>query len=802
MYVNFFRTAIRNYSRNMNFTILNILGLVAGITVFILILLYIQYELSFDKFNVNRAEIYRVEQLMMEGDNPEKMVGCPAPLGPALLDEFPEIEAMTRVFVTRKFRNFEVTDADDRTHSLDPLYVDQSFLQMFSYHVIESSGPEPLRDPFSILITRGASERLFGKMSPVGQVIENDGVLYTVTGMLEDVPGNSHLQFDALCSVSTFEALDPDDDPYSWSDNWLSVYIRIGNNSDALFLEAKLQHILRKLWKESTDNELSIRKLSDIHLHSDIQGDYAIRGDITNLYILVLVAITVLVMAGVNFMNLSTAQAVRLIKQAAVKKLNGASRKSLILQFMFEALLITVVSMMLAMLLASALLPYYNDLIGRNLEFNFSDNPILLLIITGTSIVLSVISSIFPSVLISEFQSIDLVKGTNTPAGSRPLISKVLITIQFLVSVVLIISATGIVRQVRFLKNMDLGYDSENILRMDVKDSTWSRIQLFRDNLLKNPDILAVTVHDYPINNSTDWLRIGWDGSNSGEYTPIGVNYIDNNFIDAYKLEIVQGEDFYNLYPGNTASDNLVILNETAVKKLNLDDPLGKKIYYGSDYRGRLAGRQATIVGVVRDYNFTSAHTAISPLMLRLLNLQQPGRSISIKITGNEQEKTIREIQMLFSDIFTDQIFSYKFVDDYYRELYSEESKFGRLAGYMSLLAIFIATLGVFGLVSYTTAARSREVGIRKVFGAGLADINWIFTKEFVELIVLAFIISAPVSYLLVSGWMAEFPYKAGFSVWPFILALMLVLVITQMTILSRTIIVAALNPTRVIRSE
>ncbi len=802
MNIRSFKTTSRFYARHMNFTILNIAGLALSMAVFILIILYVRFEFDFDSFHVNKDRIYRIEHLMKEGVTPEKMVGCPAPLGPALLTEFPEVEEMTRVFVTRKFRRFEVKTGNDESFLLDPLYVDQAFIDIFSFELLRSMREEPFNTPFSIILTEKTAKLLFGNIDPLGETIENDGTIYTVSGIIDDVPENSHLEFNALCSMNTFDALDPEDDPYSWNDNWLSVYVLLKENVDYRQMEGKLLHLLRKLWKKDTDNELYIRPMADIHLRSDISGDYAVKGDIRNIIVLILIAITVVTMAGVNYTNLSVVQSVKNAKNAALRKIIGASGTTLSRQLLTESTMITLLAMVLGFFVAAVIMPYFNSIVNRDLSLQALFDPSFIMIIILVSLLVGIIAGIYPAFLIYNFNALNIIRGNIFLKGNTRLPQKLLMSFQFLISVALIISTIGIIRQVRYLKNMDLGYDDSNMIRVEVKDTAWNRIDLFRETILKNPGILKATAHDYPVNNSTDWCRIGWDGSNEGEYVPIGVNYVDNNFIQTYKLNILNGEGFRSIPSGLPGDNNLVILNESAVKRLGLKDPVGKNIYYGSDYRGRLEGRRATIIGIVQDFHYLSAHDEISPFMLRLLNYKQPPVSISIKVAKGKDEEIVEYLNNIFSQIFPEQVFNYHFVDDYYSGMYPEETKMSKVVMSMSLLAIFISCLGVFGLVSFSTSMRKKEVGIRKVLGARISDIVWIFSKEFCVLLFLAYIISIPVSYIVIIKWMETFPYRVKFSASPFILSIMLVSVVTLATILAGTAKVAGLNPAESSKSD
>lgn len=761
------KTTLRYYIRHLNYTILNILGLALALCITILITLYIKFELTFDDFHSNSGSIYRVEQIMNEDGRSEKMASCPAPLGPALLKEFPEIEKMTRVFITRKFKNFEATTAEQKSFLLDPLYVDQEFLEIFSFGVIRSAGNEPLLPPYSIMITEEIARSLFGDDDPLGRTLENDGEVYTVTGILDEVPRNSHINFDALCSMSTFEARDPDDDPYSWSDNWLSVYILLNKRAKIADVQDKMHDILRKFWKDDTQNELYSRPLKDIHLHSDISGDYAVTSSYRSIVLLIVIVVTVLLLAGVNYANLAVAQSFKCARYAAMKKINGANSRNLGSQILLESGLLTFIAMVFGFLIAIAVLPFFNVMVNRELLARDIINPVFIGVILLVTFLLGFLSGLYPAYQILRFNALEIIKGTQSGTGASKWPAKLLLTFQFLISISLIIFSIGVLRQVVYLKNMDLGYRSGNIIRIELKENSWNRIVSFKQELLRNPQISSVSAHDYPINNSTDFCRIRWDGSEEGVYVPIGVNYIDPDFIKTYGLTLIEGEGFANIPAGEIADNNLVILNENAVNKFGIEDAIGKKIYYGSDYRGRLVGREATIVGVVSDFHYLSAHDDIQPFMLRLLNKNQPPKSISVGLLSTNEEE-LSFLEKTFTELFPNQVFNYHFVDDYYKAMYSDETKLSNMSITMTVLAIIIACLGVFGLVSYSTVQRRREVCVRKVLGAQFSDILHLFSREYYKLLLVAFIMSVPISQLFIFRWLSNYPYKVGFSLIPF----------------------------------
>jgi len=797
---NYIITSFRYYLRNINYTLLNILGLSIGISVFIALALYIQFELSFDNFHTNKESIFRVEQLMIEGGREELMESCPTLLGPALKDEFPEIEYMSRVFVTGVYSPFEIQYGEN-SFVIKAYYVDQDFLDMFSFPLIESSNETPLAEPLQIILTKSLAKQIFGDENPIGKTLTDDDDLFTVSGIMEDVPGNSHMQFRALCSMSTFKEL-YGDDVFSWWDNWISVYIKLKENTDANLMKDKTQHILKKFWREDTENQILLRKMTDIHLYSEISDDFALVGSIKNVYIFSIVALIILIMAGVNYTNLSTAQTIKRTKEAGIRKINGAKKGHLIRQLLVESTIITLFALFLAFVIFETFLPWFNNIVQRELNFEYFNNYPLSLLIIIVALLLGSLSSLYPSYLISNFEPLTIIKGFTNKSGKKPVLRKILITVQFLMSVSLIIVTLGVLRQVNFMQNKDLGYNQNDLIRIEYSDTSMNRIKYFREELLKNPNFIGGTIHDYPISSSTNWTRISWEGAEDQERIRMSVNYVDYRFLNIYNMKLIDGKGFTAPQIGNSPEGNQVVINETAVNKMGMKDPIGKMILYGGDYHGGISGNQATIVGVLKDFHFLSVHNTITPIMVRKFNEFQVGQSISIKMTGKNKSQNLQLLQDKFIEIFPEQVFKYHFVEDYHNKMYEEDKKLSNVIMYLAVLAILIACLGVFGLVSFTTAQRTKEIGIRKVLGSSIRNINWIFSKEFILLIILSFIISTPISYIWIKSWLQSYPYKVEFAIWPYLFALFLTMLITMLTILAKTLKTGRVNPADCLRYE
>jgi putative ABC transport system permease protein len=460
-----------------------------------------------------------------------------------------------------------------------------------------------------------------------------------------------------------------------------------------------------------------------------------------------------------------------------------------------------LLALFFAFIIFEIFLPWFNHLVNRDLNFRYIENYPVFILIVGIGILIGLVSGIYPACILSRFQPQNILKGKGISGGKRQGIRKVLIIVQFIISSFFIISTLGVLRQVNYMKNKDLGFNPNNVIRFRFNDTSMNRILFLRDQLLQNPDIISASVHDYPIVESTNWTRVSWEGAGEEEWIRINDNYSDHHFTDTYKMELVEGEGFSGPQRGISWEGNEVIINEAAVKRMRIESPIGKWIYYGGDYRGGVE-RGAKIVGVVKDYHFISVHNLITPMMIRLYNESQTGWSLSVRTEGHNIKETITYIENKFNEVFPGQLYDYQFINEFHEEMYQEEQKLGSVIFYLSILAIFIACLGVYGMVSFTTARRSREIVIRKVLGSMVSLINMLFAKEYVILILLANIIAWPVAFVVVNKWLETFPYRIGFSVLPYVLALVITLLLALLSMVYRTTRAAKINPADLLRYE
>jgi putative ABC transport system permease protein len=725
--------------------------------------------------------------------------GLPPPLSNALKADYPEIEAITRV-KGGGTPLLSLGDAKGIT-SEKCFFVDNSFLEIFSFDWAKGDRKTALTEPGSAVITEKLAQALLGNTDALGKTIRVDHRYdLNVTGILKEVPPNSHIQFDLLISYSSLLVTYDKPTLEDWYSNWLPLYVLLHKNHSMEDMNKKIRLALRNHQIGNPYNsELYLKPLTKIHLHSHVQSEVGRNGDIKNIYIFTAVALFVLIIACINFTNLSTARSADRAREVGVRKVIGAQKSSLINQFLWEAVLTVIFSLVLAVALTEVLLPEFNSIVNKNLEIDYFTNwPFSLSLIIITLLV-GVFSGIYPAIFLSSFRAVQIFKGMLSSGTENIILRKFLVVLQFFISIVLIISTIIIIQQVHFLLNKDLGYNSNHILMIHVKNTTLEKNNFFRNEILQHSNVLKVGVSDYLPYDSSNWTGFTWEGAAPNEGIKVNINYIDENLLDTYGMLIVKGRGFSKDHL--TDQDQVVILNEAAVRQMRMDDPIGKRIYYRVDYRSR-DWKGATIVGIVKDYHFLSLHQTISPLMLRFYSKEMTGNNISVKIAYQQIPKTIKFLEKKFKQIFPRQDFNYRFLDEDFRNMYQEERKTSKVIFYLAVLAVLIACLGLFGLASFSIQQRTKEIGIRKSLGASALNIVSNLMLEFLKLMIVANIIAWPVAYIAMRHWLQNFPYRIEINIGVFILAGALAFVIAALTVFYQAIKSAIANPVDSLRYE
>lgn len=806
MFKNYILSAIRNTRKNGFHSLINIIGLSLGILSAIFILLYIQDELSYDKHHEKHERIFRLESDFTINNKHDKFAVTAIPLAPALKIEFPEVEDFVRFAgdqdVLLKYEGKEFYE--DRL-----FFTDSSIFNVFTHKFIYGSPEQALTDPNTMVLTESLSKKFFGDENPINKVIKTgDDMNFKITAVIEDVPSNSHLKFSGLFSVSTlaeiygrerFNSFEPGTfwniTPYS--------YILLKENSDISSIHEKFPEFYDKYMAEVGDQinasfKLMATPLADVHLTSKFSGDEP-TGNIVYVYIFGFVAIFILIIASINYMNMATARSFDRAREVGIRKVVGAYRTQLIRQFIGESILLSVFALIIAIIFVIILLPVFNDLADKNMSFSILSNPRIFLYAIGISLLIGIISGSYPAFYLSSFRPVRVLKGTIISGRKNGTLRKILVIFQFVLSIIMIIGIIMVSKQLNYFRNKDLGFDKENIILTQVQDTSFrKKIPVFKEELLQNPAITSVSSSTGLPGYVRSIVVMRVEKENKMQEYALNFVMVDYDYIDLLNLEIVEGRNFDEKM--GTDVEQAVIINETAAKKLGwAEDPLGKKIDFGVDLDGS-ALRNTKVIGVIKDFNYISLHNPIEPLCLFLTD--RPRYYLAIKYESDNIQSVLDFIKEKWDSFGANRTFDYTIFENRLDEMYTAEIKLGKIFLYFTILCIFIALLGLFGLSSFTSEQRTKEIGIRKTFGASVNSIVLMLFREFAYLVIIAFIIAVPVSYFAIDNWLQNFAYSVKIGWLPFAIGGILAFVIAILTVSYHSVRAATSNPVDAIKWE
>jgi putative ABC transport system permease protein len=802
----FFVNSIRNMKKHFSYLVLNILGLTIGLTSFLLITLYVLHELSYDRFHKNSENIYRIKVTgVMAGSTLDMAVTAP-PMSQALINDYPEVEHAVRLFKSGA-NTWLVKYGDTRFYEDAVLFADSSFFSVFDFKLLRGDPGKVLVNPRSVVITEKIATKYFGKDDPIGKRLsfEADTNLYTVTGVVQNVPSNSHFKFDMLCSLITL--------PNSKSPNWIGhsfyTYIVLKDGIDKSFLEAKFPDVLTKyvgpqikqflgvtiddFRKAGNQFGYVIEPLKDIHLKGAPQYPLQPAGSLTNVFIFSVIAILILVIAIINYINLATAKSAGRAKEVGIRKVSGSGKGGLLFQFLGESLIVAAIATILASLAVLILTPLFNQLIGKEISIGlFSDyrgylGLFILILIVGIS------AGSYPAFILASFNPVEVLRGTMNPGSISKKLRGVLVVFQFTVSIVIIIGAISVYRQLHFMTTSDMGMEKDNLLVIKRPDMLGNRIESFKEQVLKIQGVMnaanATAVPGKLYSNNAFML----DEDPSKVTHLIMQDQVSYGYPEALGIKLSEGRFFSKEYGTDTTA---VLLNETAVKSLQLKDPIGKYLLQPSG-PGQFVKRR--IIGVMKDFNIESMHTKIAPVCLTFMAGNYPG-FLCIRLDGRNTPETIQGIENLWNEFSVRQPFQYSFFAEEFNKQYDTEMKAGRIFILFSVLAILIACLGLIGLIAYMTTIRTREVGIRKTFGASRNSIVAFLSKEVILLIVISSFLAWPLAYFGVKAWMEGFAEHASINPIVYILASITGFIIGWFSISFQALRAADNNPAESLR--
>jgi putative ABC transport system permease protein len=785
---NFIKTAFRSLLKNKGFTFINVFGLALGLTTCLLIVFYVFDELSYDRYNKNCDRIYRVNTDLKYGNNETSFAITAAPVADALVKEFPEVERSMRIGIGV---NLRFKKGNDLIEEKNAFYCSDSLFGLFTFPLLHGDPKTALSEAGTMVISRSIALKYFNTTNVVGKTLfwVGDSSMHKITGVMENMPAQSHFKADIFIAMGPNHA-------YSWQSFNTATYIMLKKGADPKKLESKFAALVRRKENSATFNynkfeakgnyiRLNLTPLADIHLHSNRQWELGINGDANYVYIFSAIAVFILILACINFMNLSTARSANRAREVGVRKVLGSSRKYLIAQFLSESLIVTLVATIVAVFLAWAALPWFSQLSGKVLTISSHTFAWLLPAMLIIVVIVGVLAGSYPAFFLSAFQPVQVLKGKLATGFKGSFLRSFLVVSQFSISIFLIIGTLVIYSQLNYIRNKDVGYNRNQVLV--IKNVT----------AVKNPEVLQQLLKQLPdVINTTLTQYLPTAHINAPNYVTAGLGkqfetqfwQVDENYIGTMGMQLVQGRNFSKQLLTDSSS---VIINQTMARMIGYKGDPAERIKDGKDYK---------IIGVVKDFNFSSLCNNITPLMLVMR--KDWFVSLSVRVNTRHLPRLMRRIEDIWRALVPGQQFEYSFMDDDFNAMYSNEQRMGKLFIIFTTLAIVIACLGLFGLAAYAAEQRNREIGIRKVLGASVSIIVAMLSKDFIKLVFISILISTPLAWLVMQKWLQGFAYRDNIHWWVFVVTGAGAIIIAFVTISFQSIKAAIANPVDSLRSE
>jgi len=795
---NYFLIAIRNIKRQWGYSLINILGLAVGLACCMLIGIYVFHELSYDTFNEKKEKLFRVNVTYSSSGRSGKMFMTPTALLPTMKREFTEVKEGVRVFNVSQFSPVIVQKENVKYQEEQFLYVDSTFFDVFSFKLTKGNPTTCLVKPNSLVITEESAAKYFAEEDPMGEVVKVDGKDYTITGVLENLPNNSHIRFDFLASFSSLRA--------SQSEIWFSAnyatYVEISSPEVARQLEDDITTAVNKMLGDKlgdTTIDFELMPLTDIHLKSDVPNEMQPQSDMRYIYIISVVGLLILVIACINYMNLATARSVERSREVGMRKVLGAVRKQLFYQFMGESAIITLLAMVIALIVVNISIVPFNQLTGKELSTTDVFSTPMLVGLGLVFLIVTFLAGAYPAITLSSFTPSKVLKGRFTRSKTGSLMRKVLVVLQFSISIFLIIGTLVIYKQLNFMRDKKLGYDKENVIILPTDREVNKNFETIKTELEKREDVLSVS----SASESPTDINGGYSiqiPSLLDQSMSVNAVTVDKSFLETMDMQLVSGRNFTNtdhilaIKEKYEERKYAFIVNQELVDKLLQDEQniLGTT--------ASLNGREGEIVGVVEDFHFTSLHRKINPLVLFIEPAQF--NKLFIRIKSQNLQKTLVGIEEQCKTIVPDRPFIFQFMDDEYAAMYRNEVRLSNVFTVFAVLAIVIACLGLFGLVSFAVEQRNKEIGVRKVLGASIPSLFFLISKDFSKLVLIAFLLAAPIGYWLMDQWLTDFEYRTSIGVLPIVVSVVSAMMVAYITVSYQSIKAALLNPAETLRTE
>lgn len=786
MFKNYLKVALRNIKRHKGYSFINIAGLAIGMACCLLILIWVLDELSYDKFHENAPDLYRVEENQYYSGRVYHVTVTPYPLAPALIEEIPEIIDATRVVWVggQLLRYGEKTFFENNVRAVDP-----SFFRMFTFPFVKGDSDTALDDPFSVVISEELAEKYFGDEEPIGKVFSaNNKFDFKVTGVMKNVPHNSYLQFDMVFPYEFLKRIKAVSE--SMGSNSILTFVQLQKGTPAQVVNDKIRGFIKKHVPDSV-TELELALYSRIHLHQHF-GYGSDMGQIKYVYIFSVIALFVLLIACINFMNLSTARSANRAKEVGMRKVVGARKGHIIRQFYGESVIYAFIALVFAIAIVVLLHKPFNNLSGKELSLATLGDWQILAGFIGITLFTGFVAGSYPALFLSAFQPVRVMKGSVKSGTASALFRRVLVVIQFALSIFLIIGTAVVYNQLNYMKNKEIGYDKEHLVYIRMRGDTEKSYSALKNALIKDPRILGVTGATHrPSNIGSNSSGARWDGKDPDQVVLIGMSGVDFDFIETIRIEMAEGRSFSEEYA--TDKTEAFIVNEEVAKLMGKESVVGENFSF--------AGKKGKIVGVMKNFHYYSVRNKIEPLAIYIVPPERQSYTF-IRIPPENISATLDYVEKTWQSVIPNYPFDYRFLVEDFEYYYRAEERMGGLLKYFAILAVFIACLGLFGLASFTAEQRTKEIGIRKVLGASARQITLLLCKEFFVLVLLANIISWPVAYFIMKNWLQDFAYRTGLGVATFVLAMALALVIALVTVSFQAVKAAVASPVNALKYE
>ncbi|MEI6048231.1 MAG: ABC transporter permease [Bacteroidota bacterium] len=790
MLKNLLKTAVRHILKHFGYSLLNILGLTLGISSALFLIIYVADEVSYDRYHENADRIYRVSTNIKEPDDKFTWIMAQIPFGPQVVKDYPEVQTSVRfINMPRALFKYENKEFNEEKF----YYVDSTLFDIFTYKVLKGEVKSALLNPKKIILTEKIANQYFGKSDPIGKTLTTGTDTYEVTGVIENCPTNSHFRFDAVASRNNLPK-----QLGSWGNFGVYTYLMFPKGTNIKAFEAKMQEMYTTYMKpifgpmNITMNYI-LEPITKIHLYSTNAGEPEPTGSITYVYIFGIVAIFLVLIAAMNYMNLSTARSTKRAREVGLRKVVGSRRALLIFQFLSESVIFTIISLIFSLIILVVLMPKFNLLAGKAYDLHAIYSPVVILSIIAVIFIVGIIGGSYPAFYLSRFRPVIVLKGSITKGSGGSMFRKILVVIQFTVSVIMIVCTLVVFRQLNYLKSMDQGFDQKNVIGLQLNNQAMVRkYPLIKQVLLENQNIKYVTSTNTAMGEGSGKLIFNVETDQGMAQKGINFAVVDHDFVKTLGITIVKGRDFERDMPSDTL--NGVIVNETFVNRMGWKEPIGKKVEAGDANTLR-----ARVIGVMKDYHQTGMYNGIESLLIAYRPLNNV---IYIKLSGTETQSTISFIENKWKEIFPDQPFTYQFLSERFNSQFEADEKRGLIFTLFTILAILIACLGLFGLASYMVEQQTKEIGIRKVFGANEGIILLLIAKDFLILVSIGIIIAVPVSYYFMSKWLENYVYRSNIGAPLILFAAFLTIVITFFTISYKAYHAAVMNPANSLKTE